>query len=90
MANSKGHKLVCCLMAMALLLSFYVVPDPAGKAERGNATTCVADGQAALTGEMRARRFLAEYDVCTDAAGSKGRKSGCLHRYVHDDSFRAG
>ena len=85
MANSKRHKLVCCLMAMALLLSFfYVVPDPAGKAERGNAAACVADGQAALTGEM------AEYDVCTDAAGSKGRKAGCLHRYVHDDSFRAG
>ena len=41
-------------MAMALLLSFfYVVPDPAGKAERGNAAACVADGQAALTGEMR-------------------------------------
>ena len=48
MANSKRHKLVCCLMAMALLLSFfYVVPDPAGKAERGNAAACVADGQAA-------------------------------------------
>ena len=54
MANSKRHKLVCCLMAMALLLSFfYVVPDPAGRAERGNAAACVADGQAALTGEMR-------------------------------------
>lgn len=54
MANSKRHKLVCCLMAMALLLSFfYVVPDPAGRAERGNAAVCVADGQAALTGEMR-------------------------------------
>lgn len=54
MVNSKRHKLVCCLMAMALLLSFfYVVPDPAGKAERGNAAACVADGQAALTGEMR-------------------------------------
>ena len=39
---------------MALLLSFfYVVPDPAGKAERGNAAACVADGQSALTGEMQ-------------------------------------
>lgn len=54
MANSKRHKLVCCLMAMALLLSFfYVVPDPTGRAERENAAACVADGQAALTGEMR-------------------------------------
>lgn len=54
MANSKRHKLVCCLMAMALLLSFfYVVPDPAGRAERGDAAACAADGQAALTGEMR-------------------------------------
>lgn len=53
MANSKRHKLVCCLMAMVLLLSFfYVVPDPAGKAERGNAAVC-SDGQSALTGEMR-------------------------------------
>ena len=70
MVNSKRHKLVCCLMAMALLLSFfYVVPDPAGRAERGDATACAVDGQAALTGEMQA---------------------GCLHRYVHDDSFRAG
>ena len=81
MANSKRHKLVCCLMAMALLLSFfYVVPDPAGRAERGNAAACVADGQAALTGEMRhegswqnmmsAQTLLeardAKPDACTD------------------------
>lgn len=81
MVNSKRHKLVCCLMAMALLLSFfYVVPDPAGKAERGNAAACVADGQAALTGEMRhegswqnmmsAQTLLeardAKPDACTD------------------------
>ena len=81
MANSKRHKLVCCLMAMALLLSFfYVVPDPAGKAERGNAAACVADGQAALTGEMQyegswqnmmsAQTLLetrdAKPDACTD------------------------
>ena len=81
MVNSKRHKLVCCLMAMVLLLSFfYVVPDPAGKAERGNAAACVADGQAALTGEMRhegswqnmmsAQTLLeardAKPDACTD------------------------
>ena len=54
MVNSKRHKLVCCLMAMVLLLSFfYVVPDPAGRAERGNAAVCVAGGQSALTGEMQ-------------------------------------
>ena len=81
MANSKRHKLVCCLMAMVLLLSFfYVVPDPAGRAERGNAAVCVADGQSALTGEMRhegswqnmmsAQTLLeardAKPDACTD------------------------
>ena len=90
MVNSKRHKLVCCLMAMALLLSFfYVVPDPAGRAERGDAAACAVDGQAALTGEMQhegswqnmmsAQTLLeardAKPDACTD---------------TFDDSFRAG
>lgn len=80
MVNSKRHKLVCCLMAMFLLLSFfYVVPDPAGRAERGNAAVC-SDGQSALTGEMRHEGFWqnmmsaqtlleardAKPDACTD------------------------
>lgn len=80
MVNSKRHKLVCCLMAMVLLLSFfYVVPDPAGRAERGNAAVC-SDGQSALTGEMQHEGFWqnmmsaqtlleardAKPDACTD------------------------
>lgn len=80
MVNSKRHKLVCCLMAMVLLLSFfYVVPDPAGRAERGNAAVC-SDGQPALTGEMQHEGFWqnmmpaqtlleardAKPDACTD------------------------
>ena len=80
MVNSKRQKLVCCLMAMVLLLSFfYVVPDPAGRAERGNAAVC-SDGQSALTGEMQHEGFWqnmmsaqtlleardAKPDACTD------------------------
>lgn len=54
MANSKRHKLVCCLMAMVLLLSFfYVVPDSAGTTKQTGEAGCVAEEQSALTGKMR-------------------------------------
>lgn len=78
MANSKRHKLVCCLMAMLLLLSFfYVVPDSAGMAERESYAGCAADGQSGLSGEiyhagvmqniMSAQTLLDVRDVKPDA-----------------------
>ena len=89
MVNSKRHKLVCCLMAMALLLSFfYVVPDPAGKAERGNVSevvwvmllVCVV---CRILSRRYGCRMIYHWENIYYIHQTDGKKGDCLLNYLH-------